>query len=282
MKTILYVFGMGWEEKKALVDRLLEDLGRADLKQHYHLVAPPSETRLVASAQYRLPFSQDDPALDRLVNALEQAGIQYRPERRYTRKELLQAELLYLSVTGVVGERKNDPYDRSQMCPRCWLPRVQVADLVIDKRQMGKKDIAATYTYEVVITERLASLFHEAGLTGYELRPVHHYTSRPEREPVLYQLIPTHILPPMAVPPTRVSPCSRCGRPLLKLFAEIFYKRTDLKRAGFQDFNLTQEGWRLIITQRVYRLLREHKVRKFRVEVVRILEEEQKALGSNL
>ena len=140
-----------------------------------------------------------------------------RPERHYTRKELLQGELLYLSVTGVLGERKNDPYDHSRMCSRCGLPRVQVADMVIDKRQMGKKDIAATYTYKVVISEKLANLFHEAGLTGYELRPVHHYTSRPGNGPALYQLIPTHTLPPMTVPPTRVDPCSGSGKPLLKV-----------------------------------------------------------------
>jgi len=272
MKTILYVFGMGWEEKKALVDRLLEDLGRADLKQHYHLIAPSSETRVVPSAQYRLPFSQDDPTLDRLIDALKEAKIQYRPERQYTRQELLQAELLELMVTGVAGEVKNDQYDMSQMCRYCRHPRVQVADLVIDKRLMGQKDIAATYGYEIVITQRLAQLFQKAEFSGYELRPVHHHSKRLTSEPVLYQLVPTHVLPLMAAPPTRVKPCPVCGKPLHDTFSEIFYHRRDLEQAGLEDFNLAQERWLIAITQRVYRLLLEHKVKKFKVEVIRIMD----------
>jgi hypothetical protein len=271
MKTTLYVFGMGWEEKKALVDRLLEDLGRTDAKQHYHLIAPTSETRLVPSAEYRLPFLQDDPTLDRLIDALEQAKIRYRPERRYTRQELLEAELLELMVTGVVGEVKNERYDMSQMCRYCRHPRVQVADLIIDKGLMGKKDIAATYGYEVVITERVAQLLQEAGFSGYELRPVHHHSTRLRAERVLHQLVPTHVLPLMASPPTRVEPCPVCGKPLHDTFSEIFYPRRDLEQTGIKDFNQAQERWLVAISQRVYRLLLEQKIRKFKVEVIRIL-----------
>jgi hypothetical protein len=276
MKTILHIFDMELEEKRAKVDQILEKFKRPELKQYLYTIAPPGGLRPLPVINYQLPFSQDDPTLERLIDALKQAGIQYRPERQYTRQELLQAELLELMVTGVVGEVKDDQYDRSTACRYCGHYRgsshfVQVADLVIDKRLMGQKDIAATYGYEIVITEHLAQLFQEAGFSGYELRAVYHHSKRLTSEPVLYQLMPTHVLPPMAVPPTRVKPCPVCGKPLHDTYSEIFYHRRDLEQTGLKDFNLAQERWLIAITQRVYRLLLEHKVKKFKVEVIRIM-----------
>jgi hypothetical protein len=272
MKTILHIFDMELEERKAKADYILDRIGRPELKQYLYTIAPPGGLRPLPIIQYRLPLAQDDPTLDRLIDSLEQAKIRYRPERRYSRQELLEAELLELMVTGVVGEVKNERHDMTQMCRYCRHPRVQVADLIINKRLMGKKDIAATYGYEIVITERLAQLLQEAGFSGYELRSVHHHSTRLRAEPVLYQLVPTQGLPLMASPPTRGKPCPVCGKPLHDTFSEIFYRRGDLEQTGMKDFNLAQERWLVAITQPVYRLLLEHKTKKLKVEVVRILD----------
>ncbi len=271
MKSTLYIFGMGWSEKKEKVDRLFEQMGRADLKKYYYLTAPISEGRLIPSAEYRLTFSQDDLTLERIIDALEKLGIQYRIERRYTKEELHRAQLLSLIVTGTVGNRKNNPYDESKMCRYCRRPRIQIDNIVIDKKLMRKKDIASTYELEIVISERLAELFEQSKFTGYTLRPVHHYSKRLKEEPVLYQLVPTHTLPSVAIPPTRVRVCPACGKPILNPFAEIFYHQSDLKRTGIRDFNLAREGWPVIITQPVYRLLVKHNIKKFKVEIIRIL-----------
>lgn len=271
MKSLLYVFDMDRPEKKAEVDRLLRELGWADLERFY-----VSEAGIIPTAEYRLLFPQDDPALDRLIDGLKEAEILYRLDRCYTRRELLQAELLELQVTGVLGEVKNEPFAESPGCRYCghyrYWPRTQVADLVVDKRLMGKKDIAATYGMEIVVTERVARLFEEARLTGYQLRPVQHHSTRLHPEPVLYQVIPTNLLPPMASPPTRVKPCPVCGQPLHDGWSQIFYRRSDLERAGVKDFNRAQERYLMAISQRVYRLLSEHRLRKFRVDVIRILD----------
>jgi len=272
MKSTLYIFGMGWPEKKEQVDRLFEQIGREDLKKHYYIIAPASENRVIPSAEYRLTFLGDDITLEQIVDALEGLDIQYRIDRHYTREELHQAELLSLIVTGTVGNRKNNPYDETEMCRYCKRPRIQIDDIVIDKKLMGRKDIAATYELEIVITERLAKLFERAKFTGYTLRPVHHYSRRLKEEPTLYQLVPTHTLPAVASPPTRVRACPLCGRPILNPFTEIFYHQEDLQRTGIHDFNLAWEGWPVIITQPVYRLLVEHRIRKFKVEIIRILD----------
>ncbi len=272
MKVTLYIFGMGWPEKKEKVERLFEQVGRGDLKRYYHLVAPASENRIIPSAEYRPTFFGDDPALKQIVDALEELDIQYRIDRHYTRDELYKAELLSLIVTGTVGNRKNNPYDETKMCRYCRRPRIQIDDIVIDKKLMGRKDIAATYELEIIITERLASLFEEAKFTGYTLRPVHHYSRRLKKEPILYQLVPTYTLPSAASPPTRVRVCPVCGKPILNPFTEIFYHQEDLQRTDIRDFNVAWEGWPVIINQRVYRLLVEHKIRKFKVEIMHILD----------
>jgi len=278
MKTIVYVFGMDFEEKKQYVDQVLEKIRRPDLKTSLHEFErefPPPYGK-IRFAEYRFLFEEGDLTLDSLIKELrENVHLSVRIDRLYTRQELLAAELLHLMITGTVAEGMDHygtRFDWSQACRRCWSSLVQMSDLIIDKAKMGKKDIATTYTSEVVISERLARLIQEAQLKGYELRPVRHRSNRLRDEPVLYQLFVTHALSPVA-PPTQVRTCSDCGRPGLELFTEIYYRRQDLEKTGVKDFNQTME-WRhwIIVSQKVYRLFLEQKIRNFEVEIVRILD----------
>jgi len=270
MKTIVYAFYGPWDtavckEDKVRIGQLLQQLGRSDLLMYDD----------VRYGLYRFPIEDKDPILDILRTELKKAGLGDRVDRCYTRQELLAAELLHLMITGTAAEGRDmygTRFDWSQACRGCWSGLVQMTDLIIDKTKMGKKDIAKTYTSEVIISGRLAQLFQEAQLEGYELRPVHHHSDRLRDEPVLYQLLVTHTLPSV-IPPTQVRTCSDCGRAGLELFAELYYHRQDLERTGTKDFNQTREWYHwIIISQKVYRLLLEHKIRNFKVEVVRVID----------
>lgn len=269
MKTIVHVFYGPWDTavckgKKAHIKQILQNLRRSDLLIYDD----------VRYGRYKFPFEEGDTTLNALLQEFEKNNLSVRIDRLYTAQELLAAELLHLMITGTVGEGRDHygtQFDRSQACRGCWTGLIQLNDLIIDKTKMGKKDIAMTYTGEIVISERLARLIQNAQLKGYEMRPVRHHSNRLRDEPVLYQLLVTHTLPPVA-PLTQVYPCSICGRSTLAAFTEIYYLRQDLEQRGVKDFNQTLEPpQELIISQRAYHLFLEYKIKGFNVEIVRVL-----------
>jgi hypothetical protein len=68
----------------------------------------------------------------------------------------------------------------------------------VDKVKMGKKDIAKTYDYEFVISEKLLNLLKENNITGAEFGSAHHKRSgKTKIDPVLYQLKSANTLPPL-------------------------------------------------------------------------------------
>jgi hypothetical protein len=139
----------------------------------------------------------------------------------------------------------------------------------------------------------MAHVLQDYGLTGFKLRTTGHYKKGYKNEPTLYQLVPDSNLPPMSSPPTefeRVQHCPDCHRTTqfirhnhswgeieYRQEGEIYYPGAVLEEA--KDFNYTSEwiGERLVahpyvvISQRVYRLLREHELRGWTAEPLRIL-----------
>ncbi|WP_376788423.1 hypothetical protein [Thermoflexus sp.] len=217
--------------------------------------------------------------------------------RYYTPSELEAAPLLIWRLTNQAIE--DDYYDlhkdgyqggpqaSHRRCPACRAELEQVRDLMVNARKMGKRDLSLTYSFEIILSPRLAHWLQEAKFTGFTLRPVWHYTRPHEGEPPLYQLVVTHTLPPMASPPTQfeeVKHCAECGTTTRYLkhthyWGEIrYYEETDVYYTpevleNAQDFNRTAElfgdlpnGHPLVlISQRVYRFLREHKVKGWEV-----------------
>ena len=97
---------------------------------------------------------------------------------RCTKKELNEAEML-----GVWIQRMFEPsgiecgteYDYSDICPSCGAGGRQLSDLILDLRRTPKtKDIARTLSEEMVVSQRLAELIVDEGISGCELRPVMH------------------------------------------------------------------------------------------------------------
>jgi hypothetical protein len=213
----------------------------------------------------------------------------------HSRQELEAAELLIWGPTNQTIE--DDYYDLhknrdteeigsfSERCVTCGARLQQIRELMVNKTLMGKRDFSLTYSDQVVLAERVGRLVQEHRLTGFDLWPVHHYKKPYKGEPTLYQLRVTHQLPPMASPPTEFEQfhhCDVCGRTSRFLkhthwwgkiqyydTTDVYYPRSVL--AVVKDLSGTAEYFGelvvshpyIIISQRVYRLLREHKVKNW-------------------
>jgi hypothetical protein len=79
------------------------------------------------------------------------------------------------SVFEPCGEECGTKYDESTACPKCGAGGIQKSTLTLDFRRLPKRaDIAATIANERVVSQRLAQLMVDAGVSGFELRPVRH------------------------------------------------------------------------------------------------------------
>ena len=99
--------------------------------------------------------------------------------RHYTKADLASAELFHLKITAVFeppGRDCGTQYDYSDSCPECACPARQASALILDLRKAPKtRDIAMTIHHdEWIVSQRLAGLLADAGLTGFELAPVRH------------------------------------------------------------------------------------------------------------
>lgn len=290
MKRVVLIT-LGWslakppdkqEEDKRLVAELLRRIGmkdKFDPDKHYYDL-------------YLEVESEKSEILTREIQKNPDIGYLSRIDHQYTPQELESAELLVWGPTNQAIE--DDYYDfyaedeeRRELyrrCPACGARLEQIREMIVNKALMRKKDVSLTYSDEVILSERVGQLLQEQGLTGFELRPVHHYKKPYKGEqPTLYQLRVTHVLPPMASPPTEFEhfhECAVCQRKSQFLKhthwwgkiqyyedTDVYYPRSVLKVV--KDFDYTAEWfgeqrvmhrW-IIITQRVYRLLREHKVK---------------------
>jgi len=245
-------------------------------------------------------------AFDVLIQACgeEDVGHLGLIERRYTSHELESAPLLHWRFTNQAIE--DDYYDLHEdgyqggeqashkRCPACRAELEQVRDLMVKASKMGKRDLSLTYSFEVIFTPRLVGLLEEAKMTGFTVRPVWSYRKPYQGEPPLFQLVVTNVLPPMASPPTEfenLQHCKVCGRTSQYIkhthwwgriqYREetpIYYPRQVLEEA--QDFNRTAEYFGdlavatpyVVISQRVYRLLREHRVKGWTAEPIYLVE----------
>lgn len=114
-------------------------------------------------------------------------------KRQYSKHEIENANLLSLWILSVfepAGEMCGTQYDEVTACPECGSGAIQTSDLRLDLRKAPRgKEIACTIADEVVVSQRLAELMLDAGLTGFELRPVRH-KARYEDDPLDLHKVP--------------------------------------------------------------------------------------------
>ncbi len=289
------------EQGEKIVREVLEHAGR---KGKFRLDEFRSERQFcvlrieVGSEAFNTLVEELQPFSPHLVRAL--IGL----KKLYSQYELENAELLLWRFTNQAIE--DDYYDLEvdgyqggeqashRRCLACRTELAQVRDLLVKTHKMGKRDLSLTYSFEVICSPRLIELFKDAGLTGFATRAVWDYRKSYQGEPPLFQLVVTNVLPPMLSPPTEfenIQHCEVCGRTSQYLkhthwwgkiqYREetpIYYPRRVLE--GAKDFNRTAEYFAdlavatpyVIISQRVYRLLREQKVKGWTVEPVYLVE----------
>ena len=221
--------------------------------------------------------------LDAVVDQLRRQGISslFTVHRQYTAAERRQAELLILGGGRIVSSVEDTLHRQYvSICPFC---ECRTADWQFEPLQIVEQPQGAMFAlvdhWPLVVSAELAQALREAEVTGLELVPVG--LDRPAQ---WYGMQVTHRLPPVASPPTRLYRdqrlTPRCAANHLwksSTISQLAYRRQDLAAA---DFNLTYEYYghigsavtNIVISQRVYRLLREVGVKRLSCEPIRIVD----------
>ncbi len=207
--------------------------------------------------------------------------------RHYTPEELQAAEIFHLSLRSVFepcGEMCGTEYDESSACPHCGAGARQATELRLEPESIPRRNLSISIAGEIVISSRLARAFQSHGITGASFLPVRDSTGRVLDD--LHQLIVTSA-PVDIVPPTLVGigpfdldtkgqyRCPQGHVMGLNLISELWVKKeshdgSDLARTrqliGARMGVLHPEP-RLLLSPRLYWLLRELKVGRLVAEV---------------
>lgn len=184
--------------------------------------------------------------------------------REYTPTELLDAAFLRLGTEAVVSSVDGTlRWDWVTICPHCGFAEerwdwqhLQISDLPTGSH------LAAVDWHPLVVSAPLAEALQQADVTGLSLIPV-----GPERPAGWYALQPTHLLPPLLVPPTRMrrlpTATPHCARDhhWESPTSELYYRQDGFAAADVNaSYEVFGDGGRatgriVIISNRVYRLL---------------------------
>ena len=155
-------------------------------------IQPADREILRRKGHLRVPIEKTDPRLEQIVADLRKIDVD--PGRMYAPAfdpwELEQAELVRMRVEGFCGDAFG-----------WWVQRLGLppGSRVMDKREMGKQDIAKTYAHnEFVISERVREMLEMERFTGWVAEPIQHRDPKRDRFPPLYLFTSSHELPPLA------------------------------------------------------------------------------------
>jgi hypothetical protein len=215
----------------------------------------------------------------------------WEPHRSYTAQELASATLLHIDLKHYFepcGEDCGTTYDETAACPVCRAGAPQSSPLRL-KRYPKSRDIASTIAGEIIVSRRIVDFFKKHHVTGARFGPV--YLGRRSTSPVAerFQLF---VDPTVDISPKTLT-CSdpfdldegneyRCPRGDtigLRLLSELFLVRSSYDGrdiAATRQFTSYRVGvmrpyQHLVISQRLYRLLNEEKIRGFKTEIARLV-----------
>ena len=206
----------------------------------------------------------------------------YNEQADFEPKEYRNAELL-----SCVGSQINDwgyeydtRYEILSGCDDRDCPSIekQVSPVHLDTRKFGNHDFKMLLSREFIISKRFRDLIETQGLTGCDFAPVMHRKTN-QASPDIFQLIVTNVLPDIAPEFKRENiQCDKCGTQVLIRRDWLYsYHKSALK--NIMDFNLTKEYFSvtypyrvLIISQKVYQLIKEYKIKGPVYVPVRLIE----------
>jgi hypothetical protein len=271
-------------------------------EQHASMLLRPDEGRSLMGLVRQVFLPSDDPRLGRIGELDRQLGhglfSSWRIRRRYTSNELRDAKLLQLKVTSAfepAGEECGTEYDPKASCPLCGAGRTRTELRLDVRRAPASADIACTIARdEIIVSDRLARVLKDKGLSGFEFRPIATpLRSKPRKQEASatpwYELVVTST-------PVTLSVRTRAGEspfddnsasyacPLgdtvgLNLLSEVYVDKASVPDA---DMMMTRQfvGVRrgllvpaapLLISQHLFEVLRDSQVRGFEVEVAHVV-----------
>lgn len=201
-------------------------------------------------------FYEDSPEHKHFLKVLADLGIELptiRIDEVWSHEELMSATLIDMRIENYIegtGRQAGTKYDDSKSCPECRSRARQISDMVIDKKEFGKLDIALSAEWHRIASERFKRLVESLGLTGVTFRPTKDKKGRDAQFPSSYQMIITSQLPPMIPkkkrrrrfllkPNESEKKCKTCSRPYLTIIEEHKYNSEELK--DICDLNITLE-----------------------------------------
>jgi len=238
----------------------------------------------------------DDPKFAAFCDRLKQApwyhgfaDILYR----YSASELESAELLYFYIWMVCepsGEECGTSYDESKACPRCKSGRVRTSPLRLNVSKIPlRMDFAVSIARdEWAISDRVVRILRANNITGVNFKPVEH-CGNPLKNPRRYQELVVDSVVEMANENeygidyfnrdvTRYV-CSFGHTKGLNHLSEVYIKRSswhgyDMAKSDVYVGNrcgVLAPTSLLFISQRLFRLLKDHGVKGYGVRVAHLL-----------
>jgi hypothetical protein len=224
------------------------------------------------SGSYQVRFHHAGDAARKFMSLLEEIDVGYglHEERSFTNEEIERAPALHVARTAPVVQ---GPQKTGSCLHRTAVPAPEEDQPA--KLESLPGGIARTASGTFMVDEALASTLIREHIGGCLLRPYR------EKGGVLsrwFEMVPIHRLPPMHSPPTRFvhepeNACPECGQGGLFLHSLPFYdvpvdKLSDVN-VSFESFGVGNEIMpELVVSQKMFRVLRDHGVEDLMVEPV--------------
>lgn len=223
-----------------------------------------------------------------------------RLEIEYSEQELESFELLTLHIIGTAGQGNNtftNVYEIDQVCKICGRVEYnQVRNLTldllaveVDPYEVGyfQHDFCETDFHETVVSEKVKILLEEHSVPGTALRVVEHISPDVPIFKPYYQLLVEPQIGPL-VEPSRVQRLDRCEackqhkQVLLDAWpgtkeSEFYFPKSTysgewIMKTMDRFGRLPNFSSKLIISQQLYRLLKDHHVTGFWVQPAHLIE----------
>jgi hypothetical protein len=252
---------------------VLFSLSEEEAEQLNPLLPPIMPGVTFRGGSWQVRFHHAAEAVRAFARSLVEAdvGFDVREERSFRPEEIERAPALRLHEAPTVLSLSNAPQGggcRHQARDDEDAPLVRLA---------GDSEfrVARTASGELLVDERVAAALIREHVEGCLLRPV---TAPDGGATPYFEVVPVHRLPPMHSPPTKFSKsseggCAVCGRGGIELASPSFY---DVDVGALADVNATYETFGagetaapgIMLSQKLYRILRDEGVAEFEVEPV--------------
>jgi hypothetical protein len=213
--------------------------------------------------------------------------------RHYSIKEIESAELLLLKIVKTfepAGLECGTIYDNQSACEFCGTEIRQISELILDLNRAPKNvDIARTISNEIIVSQELAKILIDNKIKGCELKSINHKSPGYQKKP-WFQLTITRFVDVSPLTKTGNNPFDsdevneyRCrnGHTIgLDILSELALNKdswdgsdlVETKQLFGVNRGLLRTYPLLVISQRLYSLIKEMNCKGFILEMVRLVD----------